>query len=681
MLHDLIAAAAWLGVNGCVVWVAWTSTPLFFPEDRSGFARGIHAVILAWTLINAAGILLGAFGLLMPPLYLALVLVSAVAFHWYSRRWPRKVSESPTQFSSVAIASIGVWLIGIALVLGDALIEGIGAFPSDFDALMYHVSLVDHWVQRGNLYAPDAYLWFNPGTNELVSLWIVGPFSGDFLIVLTNLPAFLLLALAASEVGIAFGFSRPAALGLSLLVVLQPVVGSQLRGMGNDMTVAALSLAVLWYVLRAADASERRTPLLFAGLALGLLAGVKYYALGYAAAISVAVVAGLCSRDSFRAAAKGAVAIGLVAIGIGGYWYARNAVVGGSPLHPMNPFQGQKGAAFYPSLWGSTLLLNGDPDLPGLLLQAIITHMGMAHLTALLLAPVAVLGLLIIALVRREARYPAIVLAISLTISLAVWLLTPFASEDLPGTLNQLRWGGYCPARYGMTASAFALVALAAASHRGLGWQWLASLPAWSGRHWLHAVILAGAGLVLLGSQIFAGIGSLRADGIDLALFVINFMLAAFLMSLNWKPILRVTACVLVAGALIGLTAYLSERWHRGYDAFYARMFSSKVFERLEPLPGTEHCTIHEMRYYPFFGSRRQHRVCRPYLVRDTPAFLRHLRDCGATHIVILRRPPPGPAYEWHFDQFRADYPDVCRPVWNDDHFEIYEVNRSAVPR
>jgi hypothetical protein len=99
--------------------------------------------------------------------------------------------------------------------------HGLLCFPDDFDNLMYHLPLIDHWLQRGSLCAPDGANWFLPANNELLGVWLAAPFSGDFLVGLNNVPAVVLWAAALFELcrqlGLPAAWAHPITLA-SLLV-------------------------------------------------------------------------------------------------------------------------------------------------------------------------------------------------------------------------------------------------------------------------------------------------------------------------------------------------------------------------------------------------------------------------------------------------------------------------------
>lgn len=239
---------------------------------------------------------------------------------------------------------------------------GVLMFPTEFDTLMYHLPLVDHWLSARSLFAPDSAHWRNPGNNEILAMWIVVPFSGDFLAALNNLPAVSLLGFSAIELGKAIGVSRPFRHLYGMAVLGNSIVLYQLSNVGNDVASAALLVTCACYGLRFSRRGSWGDLTLYA-IALGLLAGVKYYSLGYAGAVWV-TVAFLASARGVRSglAAAGAGLTGLVLFG--GYWYFRNWIVSGRPLYPLGSHGlGDAHRPLYPAIWGSTFLGNGRMEL------------------------------------------------------------------------------------------------------------------------------------------------------------------------------------------------------------------------------------------------------------------------------------------------------------------------------
>ena len=50
-----------------------------------------------------------------------------------------------------------------------AIERGVLRFPTDWDSLMYHIPLIDHWLQDGSLYAPGCAVWYFPGNTKVPS--------------------------------------------------------------------------------------------------------------------------------------------------------------------------------------------------------------------------------------------------------------------------------------------------------------------------------------------------------------------------------------------------------------------------------------------------------------------------------------------------------------------------------
>lgn len=227
---------------------------------------------------------------------------------------------------------------------------------------------------------------------------------------------------------------------------------------------------------------------------------MRYYALGYAFVAIVCAVLLLAFRRGLRATAQAAAA-GLAGLTVfGGYWYIRNWLVTGSPLFPLGGTMASDDAPFYPALWQSTFLGNGSPELFDLSLTAIWDMTGPVHWAAFV-APArgarlaAHIGFFLLwdgspdpsipakpsesdgsgdpsyvktmdgqrdtstaavenstpmgSLATRSWSGTRAILALATVAALAVLIVTPFAVEDDPGTLNQMHWK-YCPVRYGL---------------------------------------------------------------------------------------------------------------------------------------------------------------------------------------------------------------------------------------
>jgi len=297
------------------------------------------------------------------------------------------------------------WGLLGALFIAHVVFDGLLTYPSDWDTLAYHVPLVDHWIREGTLYVPNCAFWYSPGNNELLGLWFVAPFSGDLLISLNNLPAVILMPVAAIELVASVGVSRPLCHLAGMAIMATEVTWRQMVSAGNDLAVAGLFLATLVYGIRYAR-SGKRADVVFASIAFGLLTGVKYYALGYAGVAGLGVILLVAAARGRRVCVR-AAAIGLAgALVLGGYWYARNAWASGTPLYP-------KGFTESTDVWGkirpdsptSTLIGSGRPEVWPLLVEAVASRGGPCQLVAVFALPLTLPWLAVSAL-RGRIRGP-----------------------------------------------------------------------------------------------------------------------------------------------------------------------------------------------------------------------------------------------------------------------------------
>ncbi|MBC7078842.1 MAG: hypothetical protein H5T92_11155, partial [Synergistales bacterium] len=261
---------------------------------------------------------------------------------------------------------------------------------------------------------------------------------------------------------------RPAMCHLAAMAILATrATWRQAVSAENDVAVAALFFATLLYALRYARGGKR-ADLVLAAVAFGLLCGIKYYALGYAAVAGLGTALSVAAYRGPRAAG-GAFAASLAgALLLGGYWYARNAVASGTPLYP-------KGFTPETDVWGqirpdtptSTLLGSGRPVVWPLLAEAIAVMAGPCHLVAALLLPAVLVWLFVASYLGRSRSDQGASLyawlALLAVLSLLVFINMPNVVETVPGSMNMLRWK-YHPVRFGLCPLSLAVIGLAVVS-------------------------------------------------------------------------------------------------------------------------------------------------------------------------------------------------------------------------
>ncbi len=646
---DAIFSLWWLATNALLLGLAAKVTARLFPGSRFG-SRILHVTVLFVAEVTAITTFLGALGLISGPTLLAGAgLFGAVVWLVLSSRAQgaplsdRARSLLPAGWALAKLSWLWFWGLAAGTLLVQVVVMGLFRFPEDFDCLMYHMPLMNLWIQHGSLYAPEfGANWFLAANNEVLALWMTAPFSGDFLAALNNVPALIIWATALFQLGRQFGLRRWWPHLTTFLTMLMLTVDQQYNNMSNDLPVAAFFVAGASYSLRYVKTLEPAS-LWLAGLCIGLLAGVKYFALGYASVlIATTVTASLVVRGP-RAAARAVAVFALTGPVLGGYWYLRNWIVTGVPLYPMG-FQGPTEVLGYPGVWSTTLAGNGDPRVLEYTLAAIWQISGPWHLLAVLLAPATFVSLLAPTAKRVNAakgrlsiRTSRRMLLLLLAGSFAVWIVTPYAVEDQPGTLNHLGWA-FTPVRYGLCFLSLASITLGLClkniSHlagRRLG------IPVTADRSALLALALVAAWQADRTLSLTVSL-DLLALGFDVAILT---LLSIFIYRTYPRTTLTVGTALLAVAVPI-TTAFLSGHWHGGLAKHFDERFGAAIFERLARSSENQHVFVLGNQPYPFFGSRRQHRVVCPRFA-PTPARLPEYLKTYNIALIAVQRNPEGP--------------------------------------
>lgn len=554
-----------------------------------------------------------------------------------------------------------IWLCWLAVLVAHNLSSGLLRFPSDWDTLMYHLPILGRWIQNRGLWALDFSYATYPGNNELVGLWLAAPFSGDFLVPLTNLPFAAMLALSAVELGANLGSNRFFRHVTSLAIVSNVIVLKQTVDLENDLAVAALFTTALSYVTRLAR-FHARSDLVGATLAAGLLAGVKYYSMAYA---FIALASGwlvCCATRPARSSSRGGALMLLGIVAFGGFWYFRNLVVAGNPFYPGSGlgFDGPIGD-LHPDLWHTTLLFNhGWPTFTAAV-QGLDKTMGPCSSAAFLAVPLTVPLLFVRRRTRAAARGSAflarLTVGLAVLATLLVWLCTPFAVGDKPGATHHLA-GFYHPARFGMCFVLTAVFALACGlqgisgrtpkTPRDPNRNKESPLP--SGKFSLAAATsrlssLAGSALALLflaGAAVQASRLFSQMDT-DLWAFLLAlaevsgvlYLLVAFFRG-SWKRA-RVALCATSFIGVATIVYSLSVRWHHGFLLFYDNEICHGILQDIARTekPGTRICAL-DFRLYPYFGPGREFVPVQPFVVNSYSELLSYL-SANDAHLVVVQ--------------------------------------------
>ncbi len=466
----------------------------------------------------------------------------------------------------------------------------------------------------------------------------------------------------------------------------------------NDLAVVATFLACLYYGVRFARCGQC-PDLVLSATALGILVGVKYYAVGYGVLVGAAVLLlTLVSRGTKAAGAAGLIfATGIIVFG--GYWYTRNIWITGTPFYPKGFTQSTdltgrirstyKENEVGSGVWSSTLLLNGNPEVPSLLVQTVWVRGGPLHITGFILFPFTCAWLLVSGWhgCRRSKHFDGCVRITFafLTMAAAIaWSLIPFAVETIPGTLNMLRTG-FSPTRFGLCFLTLACLILGVVIQDISRWLRQLALPCTddyngSTTHSIHSAVERACRFVVvilsyLCQAAFAGAVvcqysrlamRLPESGSELLFVASTVFVAGFAFVLCkqiWPNRSRQISglCCLGSCAFAAFAAHeLSERWREGFAARYDTMFDTDAHATLARImPSSVQISVLDYRYYPFFGCHRQFDASRPLWIASYSELLAHLRNHHSSYVVVLNDGEANDVRYKHKNQWIRDHPDV----------------------
>jgi hypothetical protein len=709
-MNDATAFFFWIVATAIVGGSAFLMARSWFPHDGVA-ATTLHVITLSWACVVGVTLLLGIQGLLTSPLLMLGTIVTAICGAWCvcgdrgeflvgrnkssqfrhcrSATPPPELRNAlfrPTGTArSTAVVFAVMWGI-VAATLGARMIfHGLLRLPDDWDTLAYHLPLLTHWLNEQTLYAPDCAFGYVPGNNEILGLWAVAPFSGDFLISLNNILPAILLAAASFELCQLLGVIQPIAHLCSLCIVSTRPMFRQIISAENDLAVVALFLATLVYAIRFAK-QQRLPAVCLAAMTFGLLAGIKYYAIGYAAVAGLGLLGLVWAMRGGKTASQ-AFEIGLVGVLLlGGYWYFRNAWHYGSPLFP-------KGMSDGSDLWDemrpeshtSSLLYGGRIEVWKLLVRAIFAQAGPVALLATLLLPASIAWAIVSALKKErssEAKITRLALVGVIVLAAVVYCITPNVIETKLGTMNMLI-SQYHPVRFGLPLLSIAIIGAALASSDLVRWLSVSRLP------FKRFGTLAGA--VVIGHW---GIGAAwqfvehasHAATLDEWLLAGNLCLSGAVVVLGWtsrSAVQRYGVSLLVASTLLFATwgtASLARRWHESFNAYYDQRMAGGSLETLATLdPTSERICVCDSRYYPFLGSRRQFDVCRPLWFPDAVTFLRYVADQNATIVVVCTSNNDASGRYTPIKSWLLEQPHLFHAFDENRRYTMFRVDRNAL--
>jgi len=679
--------------------------------------RIVAQLLLLWASIVLVAIVLGFVGFLRPILLLVLVSGLWVGLRLVSRSVGGMIQTEPmalaTGCAKEGVAPVASAIGSEKMVIGNgyALLIAIGlaqiiqmsviSLPQDWDTLAYHLPLVDSWVQTGSLLNQRCAFWYVPGNGQLLAFWFSGLFTGDFWAQLCNVPILVMFALSLhavlGELGVA-GYWRFIAVCGTLACT--PVL-RQLASVENDMAVAATFIAALLFAIRVTRAKSETlgADIVLFSCAVGLLGGIKYYALGYAA-VSIVALAIATTLDTNRQTSdyfKGRWIIPGVVLGVATLtspWYLRNWFVTGSPLYPKGmKLLGIPDAweSVRPDIASSCLLFGSTIETSWLLFFSWLTQAGLFSTAAVLMVfPILFFDrkwsmFRIYSIFRNRHSGPInnsilirILVSLFLLGACAIYFITPNVIETVPGSRNMLLLQ-YHSYRFGLAFSAVAnivfvlfisdspriesfpkrtivRVALLAAV---VSLVWVL-LPQYGMRRILHPTV---ANVWQHPSLDISCIGWGLLTGTCLIVIMLIHLLR-----LRYRTLL-----VLTTSSFIVATVPLSTYWHSHFDDHYTTLFQDQVASEIRQLGASKsRICVCDYRDYRMIGSRREHSIYRPLFTQSLESFREYLKAGDFNLVIVLGKDDHWTAEYSHCLEWMRSVPDEYQCIKSSGNYHFF---------
>jgi hypothetical protein len=642
----------------------------------------VAQLVLLWSSVVLVAIAIGFVGFLTPFLLLAMVSAFWLGLRIVSRSFAGelnaadvvdasnlKTNELPSKTRLFQYGYEILVAIGFAQVIQMSILT----LPQDWDTLAYHLPLVDSWVQTGSVLNQRCAFWYVPGNGELLAFWFGGLFTGDFWSQLCNVPVLILFAFSLYAVLTEFGVTESwRFIAICGTLACTPVL-RQLASVENDLAVAALFIAALLFAIRVTRTNSKThiADWVLFSCAVGLLGGIKYYALGYAAVAIVAL--GIVTALSNNRALKPSWALLAVTIGVATLtspWYLRNWIMTGSPLYPKGmKLLGIPDAweSVRPDIASSCLLFGSTLETSSLLFFSWLTQGGLFSTTAILiLFPVLLFdrewSLFGMYSILRRMRTESIsqhekirmMVCFFLLGAFAIYLITPNVIETVLGSRNMLLLQ-YHSYRFGLAFSAIAnlvfILFVSEATDASAGF------AASNGRRRdvfpkltiervgfvvviisLIWVLLPQYGMRRILHPTVANVWqhpSLDIPWIDWVLLTGTCLI---LIKLIGQARLRYrTLLVLFTAGFVIATVPLSLYWHSCFDDHYTALFQDQIANdiRLSGASASKICVC-DYRDYRMIGSRREHLIYRPLFTQSIDTFQEYLKAGDFELVIVL---------------------------------------------
>ncbi|MBW3554783.1 MAG: glycosyltransferase family 39 protein [Gemmatimonadetes bacterium] len=334
----LAIAAAWLGLLTALghALLDRLSTPP--PEsDEPPLDRLLLGLAMGAGAAATAFLAMGAVGMLRPWFVLASAAATAVLLRHAIRR-TLGLLRAAVRSAGIDVRRAGrlpwSWVL-VAVLLTAALIVGV-APVTDWDSLMYHLTVPARWLENGWIHVPPDNLHVSR-TGLLQMLYVLPLALGEpRAATLTGLGFALALCLAVYSL-VRWHFGVRAAVFAGATFWAPATIWFVAVTPRNDVALVFFLLLAHDQLLRGLGREGRR-PLALAGVLLGLAVATKFQALAYALALLPLALLDRPVTGSRRSLAAVGTRMGIVMAGavvVALPWLIKNALLLGAPLYPL----------------------------------------------------------------------------------------------------------------------------------------------------------------------------------------------------------------------------------------------------------------------------------------------------------------------------------------------------------
>lgn len=360
-----IGCACGIGRRTAEQWIGYVHAPLAVDRWIVGSVVSTAVIVTSWHILGAMA---GASGLPMVHILMLAAMVLLIYLAVRRSYQPATVIDGSSAME-VRDPSVRLWwrlksraggwsLVAAAGVVGIFLLESMTKPPQGWDTLVYHLPLAAKWFQGGTLeFFHESWKFQMPSNAELLPLVLMFT-EEERILPFTYVPFVLLTLLVIYGFARRFGATHEWAVLGSIGFGTMPIVLHNTLDLYVDMFVAYGWLSALYLLFvtfegeLAGGNREIALQIMFAGLAFGLALGARYILVPM-----LLMMAAVCAGGAFFSLRSRNASILSQVIRAGFlmvvftlsslvpscYWYLRNWVIAGNPMHPLRfSFGGSK---------------------------------------------------------------------------------------------------------------------------------------------------------------------------------------------------------------------------------------------------------------------------------------------------------------------------------------------------